>query len=71
MAGLKGRDSKPAATADCASHAPTPGNPIDWYSKGETRLVEIDGICVLVRYVDRKARRGRISIAVLEPNAAK
>ncbi len=35
---------------------------IDWYSEGETRIVEVDGGRVVVRFVGRKGRRGRIVI---------
>jgi hypothetical protein len=35
---------------------------IDWYSEGETRVVEVDGVRVVVRFVGRKGRRGRILI---------
>jgi hypothetical protein len=35
---------------------------IDWYSEGETRVVEVDGMRVVVRFVGRKGRRGRIVI---------
>lgn len=35
---------------------------IDWYSEGETRVVEVNGVRVAVRFVGRKGRRGRILI---------
>lgn len=35
---------------------------IDWYSEGETRIVDINGVRVVVRFVGRKGRRGRIVI---------
>jgi hypothetical protein len=35
---------------------------IDWYSEGQSRIVEVDGVCIEVRYVGRKSRRGRIAI---------
>lgn len=35
---------------------------IDWYSEGETRVVEVDEVRVTVRFVGRKGRRGRIVI---------
>ena len=35
---------------------------IDWYHEGETRVVEVDGVRVTVRYVARKGRRARIAI---------
>jgi hypothetical protein len=34
----------------------------DWYSEGESRTVEVDGIRVEVKYVGRKGRRARIAI---------
>ena len=35
---------------------------IDWYAEGESRMVEVDGIRIEIRYVARKGRRSRISI---------
>lgn len=35
---------------------------IDWYAEGQGRSVEVNGIRVLVRFVGRKGRRGRIAI---------
>lgn len=35
---------------------------IDWYSEGEERTVEVDGVQVTVRFVGRRGRRGRISV---------
>ena len=35
---------------------------IDWYAEGESRVVEVNGTCVEVRFVARKGRRGRIAI---------
>jgi hypothetical protein len=42
---------------------------IDWYAEGEERIVEADGIRVVVRFVGRKGRRGRIAISA-PPGAA-
>jgi hypothetical protein len=47
--------------------SPTPAAPplsqsIDWYAEGQARIVEIGGIKVLVKFVGRKGRRGRIAI---------
>jgi hypothetical protein len=42
---------------------------IDWYSEGESRIVEVDGVRIEVRYVGRKSRRGRIAITA-PPGAA-
>lgn len=35
---------------------------IDWYSEGETRVVRIGDVEVLIRLVARKGRRGRILV---------
>jgi hypothetical protein len=35
---------------------------VDWFSEGETRVVEVDGVRVVVRFIGRKGRRGRIII---------
>jgi hypothetical protein len=43
------------------ANAPT-SRLIDWFSEGETRVVEVDGVRVVVRFVGRKGRRGRIVI---------
>ena len=51
-----------------AAEAPT-STLIDWYSEGETRVVEVNGVQVTVRFVGRKGRRGRIVI-VAPPGAA-
>jgi hypothetical protein len=34
----------------------------DWYSEGEARTVEADGVRITVRFVGRKGRRARIAI---------
>jgi hypothetical protein len=34
----------------------------DWYAEGESRVVDIDGVQVRIRYLGRKGRRGRIVI---------
>lgn len=36
---------------------------IDWYSEGEVRTVEVGGARVVIRFIGRKGRRARISIA--------
>jgi hypothetical protein len=36
---------------------------IDWYSEGETRIVEVDGVRVVIRFVGRHGRHVRIAIA--------
>jgi hypothetical protein len=50
-------------TADerTVAEAPT-SRLIDWFSEGETCVVEVDGVRVVVRFVGRKGRRGRIVI---------
>jgi hypothetical protein len=47
-----GEQPAPPATSVC----------IDWYSEGEAKVVEVDGVRVLVRFVGRRGRRGRIAI---------
>ena len=42
---------------------------IDWYAKGQSRVVEIGDVRVIVRCVGRKGRRARISITA-PPGAA-
>jgi hypothetical protein len=42
---------------------------VDWYAEGQSRIVEVDGVCIEVRYVGRKSRRGRIAITA-PPGAA-
>ena len=41
---------------------PRTSTSIDWYAEGETRVVEVDGIRVTIRFVGRKGRRARIAI---------
>jgi hypothetical protein len=45
-----GRDSRP-----CQS--------IEWYSEGETRTVDVDGVEITIRFVRRHGRRARIAIS--------
>jgi hypothetical protein len=42
---------------------------VDWYAEGEERIVEAGGMQVVVRFVGRKGRRGRIAITA-PPGAA-
>jgi hypothetical protein len=42
---------------------------IDWYAEGEERIVEAGGMQMVVRFVGRKGRRGRIAITA-PPGAA-
>lgn len=52
------------------THVPTQGSQsIDWYAEGEERIVEAGGIRIVVRFVGRKGRRGRIAI-MAPPGAA-
>jgi hypothetical protein len=41
---------------------PTTSRLIDWFSEGETCVVEVDNVRVMVRFVGRRGRRGRIVI---------
>jgi hypothetical protein len=52
-------EREPAKTSQC----------IDWYAEGESRIVEVDGVRLVVRFVGRKGRRGRIAIQA-PPGAA-
>lgn len=35
---------------------------IEWYSEGQSRIVDVGGIQIEIRFVARKGRRSRISI---------
>jgi hypothetical protein len=35
---------------------------VDWYHEGECRSVEIGGVRIVIRFVGRRGRRGRIAI---------
>jgi hypothetical protein len=35
---------------------------IDWFYEGESKVVEVDGVRITVRFIGRKGRRARISI---------
>jgi len=51
------------APANAVTSSPPPTSVcIDWYSEGECRAVEVGGVRVVVRYVGRSGRRGRIAI---------
>lgn len=39
---------------------------IEWFAPGQERVIEINGVAVVVRFVGRKGRRARI--AVLAPS---
>lgn len=36
---------------------------VDWYSPGQSRVVEVNGVRVEIRLVARRGRRARIAIA--------
>ena len=51
------------APAHAVASAPSPTSVcIDWYSEGQSRVVEVNGVRVTVRFVGRNGRRGRIAI---------
>ena len=35
---------------------------IEWYSEGQSRVVEVNGVQITIRFVGRRGRRGRIAI---------
>ena len=35
---------------------------IDWYAEGQSRAVDVGGIRIVIRFVGRRGRRGRICI---------
>jgi hypothetical protein len=35
---------------------------IDWFHEGESKVAEVNGVLVTVRFTGRKGRRGRIAI---------
>lgn len=53
------------ANAVVSSHDPREASTcqvIDWYSEGESKVVQVAGVRVEVRFIGRSGRRGRISI---------
>jgi hypothetical protein len=66
-------DAQQDRNRDTAAHQGLPSAAVsqcvDWYAEGEERIVEADGIRVVVRFVGRKGRRGRIAITA-PPGAA-
>ena len=57
------------ATCNRTCAAAKTSQSIEWYAEGEERVVETDGFQVVVRFVGRKGRRGRIAITA-PPGAA-
>jgi hypothetical protein len=55
------QSDQPPAVDQAASRS-VKSQSIDWYSEGESRIVEVDGVRVMVRFVGRHGRRGRIAI---------
>jgi hypothetical protein len=49
-----GRPKQPSSGRRCQS--------IDWYAEGESRIVAVDGVRILVQFVRRRRRGGRIAI---------
>ncbi len=39
-----------------------PCQSIEWYAEGQTRIVDLDGVQIAIRFVGRSGRRGRIAI---------
>ena len=66
-------DAQQDRNRDTAAHQELPSAAvsqcIDWYAEGEERIVEAGGMQVVVRFVGRKGRRGRIAITA-PPGAA-
>ena len=56
------------ALSDLKHHVPgksrTPQS-IDWYAPGQTRVFDVEGVQIAVRYVGGKGRRGRIAVVTL------
>ena len=50
------------ATPQTVKAFPPTSKSIDWYSEGEGRVVEVDGVRMVVRYLSRKGRKARIVI---------
>ena len=36
---------------------------IEWYAEGQTRIVDVDGVRIAIRFVGRRGRRARIAIS--------
>lgn len=35
---------------------------VDWYSEGQTRIIDVDGVQITIRFIGRRGRRGRIAV---------
>jgi hypothetical protein len=58
---MESQQTSDQAVASNRTHVPTgTSQSTDWYAEGEERIVEADGIQVVVRLVGRKGRRARI-----------
>ena len=67
---MKSRQKNDQDATSNRTHVPAEvSQSIDWYAEGEERSVEAGGMQVVVRFVGRKGRRGRISITA-PPGAA-
>jgi hypothetical protein len=42
---------------------------IEWFAPGQERVVEVNGVPVVVRFVGRKGRRARIAVLALSRSA--
>jgi hypothetical protein len=51
-----------ACPRDAPASKPRQSVSIDWYAEGQTRMVEVAGVRIVVRFIGRKGRRGRIAI---------
>ena len=56
------RTNNQGATSGRADVPGETSQSVDWYHEGEERVVEAGGVQVVVRFVGRKGRRGRIAI---------
>lgn len=56
------RTNNPGTTY-CRADVPTEtSQSVDWYHEGEERVVEANGVQVVVRFIGRRGRRARIAI---------
>lgn len=58
----------PSETRPPSAEQPGFSRSIDWYAQGQGRVVEVNGIRLTVRLVDRKGRKARIAITA-PPNS--